>query len=260
MEKKCKLMSIIISTFAMSFAICTSAQAHFPWINMEDGTISANRNLKWTIGWGHRFPLSGMMNKSSVGEMKIFGPNGTSQIDAEAFSDLQFQSSKPIEKPGGYIIAMTRQAGFHTKTTEGYKSGTKKEYDNVITCTHSNSFMKAVANVETADGDVSAEIGHEMEIIPQANPEQLRVGDMMPIKVMYKGKPFKTTFFATYAGFSNDNNVFAYTASTDSAGHGKVKILSSGPWLVTVSLKEPYADQDVCDTESYRAALTFEIP
>ncbi len=250
----------LLTTAAIIAGTVLSAQAHFPWINMEDSNLAAGRNLKWTIGWGHRFPLSGLMKADAVGEMAIIGPDGSGKIGAEAVNDLQFQSSEGLTAPGAYIIAMSRAASFYTKTTEGSKRQSKKGLDNVLSCSRSNSFMKAIANVDGSTGTVDTVVGHAIEIVPLVNPATLRVGDFLPFRVFYKDQPLKTAFYATYAGFSNDNGVFAYTAGTDKDGYGTVNILHSGAWLVTVSLKEPFADPEECDVESFRSALTFEIP
>lgn len=77
--------------------------------------------------------------------------------------------------------------------------------------------------------------------------------------MLFKGKPFKTDFLATYGGFSTENGVFAYAASTDKDGMGKVRILAPGAWLIKVSHKLPYSDPEMCDTESFLADCTFEI-
>ncbi|MCB2215555.1 DUF4198 domain-containing protein [Desulfofustis glycolicus] len=250
----------LLTAAAIIAGTALSAQAHFPWINMEDSNLAAGRNLKWTIGWGHRFPLSGLMSADAVGEMAIIGPDGAGKIGAEAVNDLQFQSIEGPSQPGAYIIAMSRATSFYTKTTEGSKRQSKKGLDNVLSCSRSNSFMKAIANVDGSNGTVDTVVGHAIEIVPLVNPAKLRVGDFLPFRVLYQDQPLKTEFYATYAGFSNDNGVFAYAAGTDKDGYGTVKILHSGAWLVTVSLKEPFADPEECDVESFRSALTFEIP
>ncbi len=248
----------VIAATTLLFTGAFSAQAHFPWINLEDSALSTGRNVKWTIGWGHRFPVAGLMNKSAVGEMVVIGPDG-SKMAAESVNEMQFQSSEGLSAPGAYIIAVSRAASFYTKTTEGSKRQSKKGLENVLSCSYSNSYMKAVANVGGEAGPVDAPVGHEMEIIPLVNPATLKVGDFLHFKAMFKGKPYKGDFSATYAGFSPENNVFAYSSSTNAEGHGKIKILSSGAWLITMTLKEPFADPEECDVQSFRSSLTFDV-
>jgi len=252
------------------FAVCTvffllvctalSAHAHFPWINLEDGAIATGKELKWSVGWGHRFPLAGFMKGEDVAEMLVLGPDGNTKIEAASASELEFKSSQGLSKPGAYIVAGKRKVGFYTRTTEGSKSQSKKGLSNVISCSRSNSFMKSIANVDTATGKVDTVVGHAMEIVPLVNPASLRVGDYLPIRVMLKGKPYNGEFLASYGGLSTENGVFAYAAGTDKEGLGKVRILHSGVWLIKVDFKEPFADLSECDVESYMANLTFEVP
>lgn len=235
------------------------AYAHFPWINLEDAAIDTGKHLTWTIGWGHRFPMAGFMKGEEVENMIVLGPGGA-KTSATSLSELQFQSPEALAQPGAYIVAVTRKGGFYTKTTEGGKRQSKKGLENALRCSRSNSGMKAIANVGGADGKVDLVAGHPMEIVPLANPAGLRVGDFLPFQVLLKGKPYNGDFLATYAGFSTEQNVFAYAARTDKNGMGKVKILAAGAWLIKVDYEEPYADPSECDVESFGATCTFEVP
>jgi len=258
-NRKNHIWMVAFAALALSFFTCTPVQAHFPWLIIEDGAIDANRPLKWVIGFGHRFPLSGFMNGEDLKDTVIFGPNTGDKTVVTALSGIQFTSPSPLTKEGGYVLAAERQASFFTKTTEGYKRQPKKGLKNVLSSGYYHSYMKAVANVGEVGGKVDTVVGHDLEIIPLANPLTLRPGDYLPIKILLRGKPFKTEFLATYGGFSTENGVYAYAASTDKQGMGKIRILAPGAWLIKVNHKEPYQDPEMCDVESFLATCTFEI-
>ena len=253
-----RVCAAVAFTSAVLFAM--PAYAHFPWINLEDGQIDVDRNLKWTVGWGHRFPVTALMKAENIEVMTVIGPDGAGQTKAINTSELEFQSETTLTKPGAYVVAMSRKPSFYTKTKDGSKRQSKAGLANVISCSHGNSFMKAVANVGSGSGKVDAAIGHALEIIPLANPAGLKVGDFLSFKVLFKGKPYSGEFFATYGGFSTENGVWAYVATTDKEGMGKLKILHAGAWLLKVDTEEAYADPKECDKESYLADLTFEVP
>jgi len=258
-NRKNRIWMVALAALAISFFTCAPAQAHFPWLLLEDGAISANRPLKWVIGYGHRFPLSGFMNGEELEEAVILGPDTEDKTVVTALSGIQFTSPSPLKEEGGYVLAVKRKSTFFTKTTEGYKRQPKKGLKNVLSSGYYHSYMKAVANVGEVGGKVDAVVGHDLEIVPLVNPLTLRSGDDLPIKVLLRGKPFKTEFLATYGGFSTENGVYAYAASTDRHGMGKIRILASGAWLIKVSYKEPYKDPEMCDVESFLATCTFEI-
>jgi len=211
-----------------------------------------------TIGWGHRYPLAGFLKETDLEKISIFGP-GRNKIDIISSSALEFQSAEAITEQGVYIVAAKRKTGFYTKTTEGGKRCSKKGVKNVIKCFHSEMCAKAVVNVGNGKGKADTRIGHPFEIIPLANPADLREGDYLPVQVLLKGKPFKEEIYATYVGFSTEKNTFAYVAKTNAKGKGKIKILHSGVWMIKAVHEEPYPNQTECDVDSYTATLTFEV-
>ena len=251
------LQVVIIGIFALVF-LCPQAYAHYPWINLADYSPEVGKALKVTIGWGHRYPLDGFLKKDALESIYLLDSEGKKSA-IQAFSELEFQSEESISEPGAYIVAAKRKSGFYTKTTDGGKSCSKKGLKNVIKCFHSHMCTKAVVNVGEGKGKVNTRIGHPIEIIPLANPADLTAGDDLPVQVLLKGKPFKGTIYATYVGFSTEDNAFAYTTSTDNKGNGSIKILHSGIWMIKVEHEEPYQDQSECDVESLVATLTFEV-
>jgi len=246
-----------VSIFILIF-FCAPVCAHYPWVNINDYTPETGSTLKMTIGWGHKYPLAGFLKKDSLESLKITGP-GKTNPKLTFVSDLEIESEESISKPGAYIVAAKRKAGFYTKTTQGGKRSSKKNLKNVISCSFSHMCMKAVVNVGEGKGKVDVKIGHPMEIIPLKSPIDLRVGDYMPLQVLYNGKPFKGNIYATFAGFSTEKDTFAYSTKTDKKGKGKIRILQPGVWLIKASHEEPYPDHNECDVESFIATLTFEV-
>ncbi len=246
-----------VSIFVVAL-FCTHAYAHYPWVNLSDYTPESGEILRITIGWGHRYPLDGFLKSDALESIYILGPGGKKQAVSSS-SEVEFQSQEIISRPGAYIVAAKRKAGFYTKTTQGGKRCSKKGLKNVIKCFHSHMCMKAVVNVGEGKGKVDVRIGHPMEIIPLENPADLRAGDYLPVQVLLKGKPFKGVIYATYVGFSTEKNTFAYSTTTNRKGEGKIKILHSGVWMIKADHEESYPDQSECDVESFVATLTFEV-
>ncbi|GAB6058508.1 DUF4198 domain-containing protein [Desulfonatronum parangueonense] len=231
--------------------------AHYPWINMQRYQIQEDRPANLTIGWGHAFPYDGFMGRDRVEELYILAPDG-SKVEIDAKSELEFVSAQPLGA-GAYLVSGEAVAGYRTRTTTGFVRESKAGLDNAINCSISFNTMKAVLNVGDAVGNVDAVVGHPFEIVPLANPATLKTGDYLPIRVLLNGEPYSGFFNATYAGFSSEPDVFAYTARTNAEGEGRLRILNRGIWLIKVEHQEPYPDLDVCDTRTYRGVLTFEV-
>ena len=242
----------------VAISLSTPVYAHYSWINITDYTPMSGETIRMTIGWGHRYPLAGFLKKDNLEDISIFAPGGN-KIDVTSSSALEFQSAEAITEQGVYVVAAKRKTGFYTKTTEGGKRCSKKGLKNVIKCFHSEMCAKAIVNVGNGNGKADIRIDHPFEIIPLANPADLREGDYLPVQVFLKSKPFKGGIYATYVGFSTEKDTFAYTIKTNAKGKGKIKILRSGVWMLKAVHEEPYQDQTECDVDSYTATLTFEV-
>jgi uncharacterized GH25 family protein len=80
--------------------------------------------------------------------------------------------------------------------------------------------------------------------------------------VLHNGKPLDESVmvYATYMGFSNKTDVFAYTAwASSKKGIAEIRLLQPGTWMVFTNHKLPYPDAESADQYSYQATLTFEV-
>jgi uncharacterized GH25 family protein len=252
--------NIIITALAIVF-FAVPANAHFMWINVGDYTLDEGKTVMLNVGWGHSFgnPVGNVLQDfERMDELFVLDPDGKKMTVASA-NKTDFRTDKPLKKEGTYLAVLNRKEGFSSKTTEGYKSQSKKELKNVIKCSYSGGYGKAIINLGKGDGSVlSKEMGHTLEIIPLNDPGDIDAGDYMRIKVLYKGEPLSTDISATFVGFSTEGE-WAYTAKTDKDGKGKIKIFKPGVWLVKIGHAEPYPDQEACDRYSYTSVLTFEV-
>lgn len=255
MKKNIVMAALAIVLFAVP------ANAHFMWINVGDYTPDAGKTVMLNVGWGHSFgnPVGGVLQDfERMDELFVLDPDGK-RMNVTSANHTDFKTDSPLKKEGTYLAVLKRKEGFSSKTTEGYKTQSKKELKNVVKCSYSGGYGKAIINHGKGDGSIlSKEIGHTLEIIPLNDPADLNEGDDMRIKVLYKGKPLSTDISATYVGFSTEGE-WAYTAKSDMDGKGKIKILKPGIWLVKIGHGEPYPDPETCDQYSYTSVLTFEV-
>lgn len=236
------------------------AHAHFNWINLTSYSLKTGQAAAVNVASGHAYPLGGFLKQEDLESISLTDPAGQ-KMELIPENQIELKSAEVLNTPGTYLVAAKRKAGFYTKTTEGGKRQSKEGLSNVILCSESNTGMKSLLTVGDTPGETvpMAEFGHPLEIIPLLNPSGLKVGDYFPVKVLLNGKPYKGRIYATYMGFSTDDDVFAYAANTSDEGEGKIRILQPGIWLIKAEYKEPYPDQKVCDVKSYTATLTMEI-
>src|SRR6266404_2896251 len=119
-------------------------------------------------------------------------------------------------------------------------------------------FSKALVNVTPADNGFSTVIGDTLEIVPLTNPATVKPGDELTVKVLFKGQPLTTNVYATYDGFSKEENTYAYYTEGHKDGTAKVKITNQGLWMVRVQHTAPERGEDY-DRYVARAVLLFEV-
>lgn len=257
-----RLNPVFLCLFIATVAFCTSASAHDMWLDIRDyNTPQAGEEITLTLAYDHHFPTRGFMAKEELKEIYMLDPEGN-RIGIKSYSDVEFKGERPLKKEGTYLVAAEKKGGFFTKTTEGYKRGhSKKGLKNVIQCTYSAKYSKAIVNVGKAGGKTCSKVlGHELEIVPLADLGTVTQGDYFSIKIMFKGQPLSSSYvFATYLGFSTEKNTFAYATKTNKEGLAKIKMLQSGVWLITTSYMEDYPDSSECDHSKFSSTLTFEI-
>jgi uncharacterized GH25 family protein len=237
------------------------ASAHDMWIEVRDYTPPMGEEVTMTLGYDHYLPARNFLPKDYLDEIYLLDPKGK-RIDVKRYSEVEYKADGNLNPAGNHLVVAAQKGRFWTKTTEGYQSGkSKKGLKDVISCTYSAKFGKAVVKVgDGAKGVISKPVGHELEIIPLKDPATLRIGDMLPVKVLFRGKPvLNHQVLATYVGFSRQKNTFAYATKTNKEGMAVIKILNDGAWLVTTHQKETYPDASECDYYKLAASLTFEI-
>lgn len=256
-----RFLGITLAVFLCLSVSATPLLAHDMWIEVRDFTPQPGEEITMVLGYDHYLPARGFLPEEYLDQIYLLNPKGK-RINIINYSDVEYKTEKAPNPKGTHMVVAIQKGRFWTKTTEGYQSGkSKKGLKNVIGCTYSAKYGKAVVNVGAPSGDLYAEsLGHDLEIVPLADPGTLRSEDMLPLKVMFRKKPLPgTPVLATYVGFSREKNTFAYATKTDAFGKAKIRVANPGAWLVTVHQKDDYPDTSECDRYSYAASLTFEI-
>jgi uncharacterized GH25 family protein len=103
-------------------------------------------------------------------------------------------------------------------------------------------------------------VGQTIELVPLENPYRKTVGDSLRVKLLFRGQPLNRALIsATFAGFTEKPDTYAYSAKTDSEGIVTIPLTKVGPWLVRSVYMLPLTDSTEADYESWWASLTFEI-
>jgi hypothetical protein len=115
-------------------------------------------------------------------------------------------------------------------------------------------YLKSIVLAGTPNDGYKQIVGSPIEIVPERDPAQVKAGDSLPVRVLFKGAPAGgLQLFATSAGMTARS-----IGKTDANGRIAVP-LSAGRWRLHTIHMERVAEPKV-DWESFWATLTFEIP
>ncbi len=238
-----------------------SSIAHYASITVDNYNPAPGEPVTVAIGFGHAFPADGEMRRAAYDHtaLKIIGPTGG--VRRIAVKPSGERGNAPIqitfEESGVHTLVLIKK-NFSSKTTKGYRYEARSKLTGVLNSKWSETTSKALVMVDGARKKFqSAETDARFQMVPLKNPADLSVNDYLPVKITLDGKPWRGMAYATYAGFSDKSDTFAYTTRTDKEGIAEIRILEKGVWLVKADHTYPYENKADADEYALTSTLTF---
>ncbi len=249
---------------ALSLFFASQVHAHYLWLTVDNYNPKPDEEIAISIGWGHKFGDSAQPRAAMVEKMKLFliGPNGkTVSLNIGSNKNGGIQPIKVrLEEAGAYLAVLTIKT-FVSKTVDGYFYKSKDELKDVIMSKWSETTAMAVINVGEPKGGFIPGLPKDCkyQIALLNNPATLGEGDILSVKLTFDGKPSRSWIYATYEGFSDFKDTFAWTTRTDKKGVAKIKVLKAGRWLIKSEYHIPYPEPDKAEQSYFVSTLTFEL-
>lgn len=121
-----------------------------------------------------------------------------------------------------------------------------------------SKFAKSLLLSGAPNGFATNVVGLTVEIVPEADPYEMKVGDQLPVRVLFRGKPAGgLQLEAAWASASGNKTVVV--GRTDTEGRIRVPLQTAGRWRLHTIKMERCSEPAVADWESFWASLTFEI-
>lgn len=119
-------------------------------------------------------------------------------------------------------------------------------------------YLKAFGRAASGDGQVFvASIGHALEIVPVKDPLSVKPGDVLPVKVMFEGKPLSGGTLFAYGKSGKEMRTASYRCGDD--GTAEIRLTGAGMWSIRlVHMRECQGCKDA-DYESFWTSITFEV-
>lgn len=124
---------------------------------------------------------------------------------------------------------------------------------------------KAIFQVgEPLTDDYKTVLGYKAEIVPEAHPGKLKVGDNMSVRVLYEGSPLPNQeLYVSHAEYKPDHEGAVpagslYSLRTDEDGRASFEITALDKWFVQL-IHMQKVDEKAADYESNWSTLTFAV-
>jgi uncharacterized GH25 family protein len=240
-----------------------SVWGHDYWIMPESFRHKGNDVTEAAFTQGHHYfdleevPDISKYRISMVTPQNREIPLSYSRVEAKAA-----WISIPLAGPGTYVISAASTApGYFCQTTDGWKTGRKSEHENVLKAGKYVKSVKSFVTVERPTDSYKMLLGHTIEIIPQKNPTELKVGQILPILVLYQGRPVADVpVFGIYEGYKpKDHSDQPVKTTTKENGIAEVKLSRAGKWLVYAKYEFDTPASPHADFENYRPYMMIEV-
>lgn len=160
---------------------------------------------------------------------------------------------------GDALVAGRYDNGFWVEAQDGvHRNSSRLVYPDARTAMWSIKFAKAVVGRSAPWGTV---LGHEMEIVPLADPAALTVGATLPVRVLFRGAPLAGIAVERGDGVTVKDEKDMPTFKTNADGVAEIPIAQAGPQLLAVDHEaKPAKLPALADYDLYNATLMVDVP
>ena len=102
---------------------------------------------------------------------------------------------------------------------------------------------------------ITQPVGFNLEIVPAISPYALKTGQLLPVQVLYQGRPLAGAL-VKLTNLEFDVRPVS-THLTDASGHAAFEIPRTGDWLLNVIWTQPIKGKPDADFETTFSSLTF---
>lgn len=263
-----------------SFLLCTSLiiilagvtlLAHDFWLVPQKFRIEPGETLTIFANTGMDFPNSlNPVTPDRVTQFILEGKTGKKELTDLSVQGNSLITTYTFKKPGTYVLAIALKPKEIKLTAEEFNEyllldgltsvhefRKKEGILDEDAIEHYSKYPKTIIQVgNQLDLTATKPLGLPVEIVPQVNPYELKLGDKLPVSVFFEGNPLpKAELSWSYPG---QGEKFAGTVETDKNGKATIPLTKTGPYVIRLTHME-WVKKPTHEWESYWASLTFEV-
>lgn len=266
----------LVARLAAPFLFAGSASAHDFWLQplswqampgvampfvVEVGHGSYRQ--QWGADGGHLLALQDLARGGSRDLRPLFIPGGTVP-----------HLTRTFERPGLHIISLVSTNALSNLpsiryndyiTVEGLtpaieartRAGTMNSNGRELYTRRAKALVQVGPATRNDNALATKPIGLTLEIVPLRNPYSLGTDHMLPVQILYNGRPLAGAL-VKLTNLEFDTKPVSMMRS-DAAGHASFMVPQVGSWLVNVIWTQPITSPDA-DFQTVFSSLTFGYP
>ena len=259
-------------------AVSASAAAHDFWVQPLNFWISPNTSVMTTLQVGHgEFRERWNADASRVVLFRSIGPGGaiadhqrelrTSTMDQDRLIGfgaagthvLVLQTNYAASTlPGIRFNDYLKQEGLTPALELRARTKVEDQPGREIYSRRAKALVQVGPATDKAQAWVTRPLGLSLEIVPEVNPYAIGAGGVLPVRVIYEGKPLPgATVMLNNLQFDGRP---LESVVTDAAGRAVFKFPRNGAWQLNVLWTKPLAGNPKADFDTTFSSLTFGFP
>jgi uncharacterized GH25 family protein len=247
------------------------ALSHDFWFEPDSFFVSQHSELPIKLKAGDNFKVAqeGPMHKDRTLRYEMFSTGQTQDLFPETPEGKIPATSVKFGPAGNYLLAMERKPQLAKLTPKDFDLYLAEEkLESIIEERKRRGeekaegreqfirYVKALFQVgDTHDDTYKRLVGHRLEIVPQRNPYEMKVGERLRVLVLFDGQPLDDV--NVYAYNRNEAVVRPQVSKTAGGGLADFKLDRPGNWLVRLIYMRRCDNCSDADWESFWAAFTF---
>lgn len=210
------------------------------------------------------------LSKHRVERMVLHERQGIQDLTFKVPNQKGVKQKVTLSNPGTKMFAMQSTAAFIQ--LNGTKFNAYLEEDGIENINQwrkqngqdtlgAKEFYSRYAKLFVQSGDELDDtwkkvVGHTLEIVPLQNPNAIKAGDYLNVKILFNGKPLPHTMVKVWGHVGS--KIFLQNAYTEDDGTVKFPISAKGSWMVSTVRMEK-STKAGADYESSWASMVFNV-
>ncbi len=257
------LAKTMLCAAAFAFVFSSATGAHETLIKVENPNPKKGEQFEAQIMVGH-VVIDNSEEVTDPDKADVAIVKGTETYPARVTGDEEAALSRiSVEYPvdGTAWLTMHAKPVYMSQTPEGMKEGDKNTIKGteVLFTDKYEKFFKVLLNADSSDTSYAKPLGQGLEIVPLNNPADLNVGDYLKIQVLQNGKPVFMPVFASYDGFTEEENMYAFYLAPEDPDNIMVKVHQPGLWVILVKSRISGGRGAEIRNHHLTATLEFEV-